>query len=93
MRSSGSWRFTPEVSREGDAYTAWSERLPGIVGEGETPGEAIESFWQLAEFMRDEMAIPEWPHSREGWEDIFPELAGLDDACAEDECGSGGQRD
>lgn len=29
--------------------------------------------------MRDEMAVPGWPHSREGWSEVFPELAGLDD--------------
>jgi predicted RNase H-like HicB family nuclease len=90
VTSSESWRFTPEVTREGDCYTAWSKRLPGMFGEGDTPEEAIESFWQFAELMRDEMAIPEWPHSREGWEDVFPELAGLDDARADDEWNPGG---
>lgn len=34
--------------------------------------------------MRDEMAIPAWPHSREGWSEVFPELAGLDDDLPDD---------
>jgi hypothetical protein len=44
VTSSESWRFTPEVTREGDGYTAWSERLPGMLGEGDTPEQAIENF-------------------------------------------------
>ncbi|HEX8693829.1 MAG TPA: hypothetical protein VF746_15510 [Longimicrobium sp.] len=84
MDASERWRVKMEVTRDGDAYTAWSEQLPGVYGEGGTEDEAIESFWEFVDFMRDEMAVPAWPHSREGWSEVFPELAGLDDDSPDD---------
>ena len=50
-----------------------------VPAEPRSEEEAVEGFWQFVDFMRDEMAVPAWPHSREGWSEVFPELAGLDD--------------
>jgi hypothetical protein len=53
-----------------------------VFGEGETREEAIDSFWEMVDFIGGLARAPNWPHDRspyvDAWETIDDEAAAGD---------------
>lgn len=63
------WNHEPDVAPQGDEFLASSEAFPGVYGEGETREEAIDSFWQMVDFIGQLARAPDWPHDRSPYVD------------------------
>lgn len=74
MSTFNRWNLEPDVVPQGDEFLASSEAFPGVYGEGETREEAVESFWQMVDFIGELARAPDWPHDRspyvDEWETI-----------------------
>lgn len=71
MSPSNRWNHEPDVARQGEEFLASSSAFPGVFGEGETREEAIESFWQMVEFIGELAQAPDWPHDRTPYVDAW----------------------
>jgi hypothetical protein len=76
------WNHAPDVAPQGDEFLASSAAFPGVFGEGETREEAIDSFWEMVDFIGGLARAPNWPHDRspyvDAWETIDDETVGSD---------------
>lgn len=74
MSKPNRWNMEPDVEPQGDEFLASSQAFPGVYGEGETREEAIESFWEMVDFIGGLARAPDWPHDRspyvDEWETI-----------------------
>lgn len=73
------WNYEPDVVLQGNEFLASSRVFPGVFGEGETREEAIDSFWEMVEFIGGLGRGPDGPHSREPYVD---ERETLDDGAS-----------
>lgn len=71
--------------RSCERFLASSEQFPGVFGEGETPEEATESFWEMVDFIGELASRPDWPHPRDDFERAMHERG--DDALPADDDG------
>lgn len=75
MNQFNRWNMEPDVAPQGDEFLASSEAFPGVYGEGETREEAIDSFWEMVDFIGGLARAPDWPHDRAPYVDEW-ETAG-----------------
>lgn len=78
------WNHEPDVLPQGAEFLASSGAFPGVYGEGETREEAIDSFWQMVDFIGELARAPEWPHDRSPYVDPWESVGDAGDADAED---------
>jgi hypothetical protein len=79
------WNHEPDVEPQGEEFLASSSAFPGVYGEGETREEAIESFWQMVDFIGGLARAPDWPHDRSPYVDDWETLAEDEFAPGEDD--------
>jgi hypothetical protein len=75
MSTFNRWNLEPDVVPQGEEFLASSEKFPGVYGEGETREEAIDSFWEMVDFIGELARAPDWPHDRTPYVDEW-ETAG-----------------
>lgn len=84
MSAFNRWNLEPDVVPQGEEFLASSEAFPGVYGEGETREEAIDSFWEMVDFIGGLARAPDWPHDRspyvDEWEALGDDVASEDDA-------------
>lgn len=75
MSTFNRWNLEPDVVPQGEEFLASSEKFPGVYGEGETREEAVDSFWEMVDFIGELARAPDWPHDRTPYVDEW-ETAG-----------------
>jgi hypothetical protein len=83
MSKHNRWNHVPDVEPQGEEFLASSNAFPGVYGEGETREEAIESFWEMVDFIGGLARAPDWPHDRspyvDEWETVGDAVLPSDD--------------
>jgi hypothetical protein len=84
MSKHNRWNHVPDVEPQGDEFLASSNAFPGVYGEGETREEAIESFWEMVDFIGGMARAPDWPHDRSPYLDEWETVGDVVDTHDED---------
>ena len=78
MENADRERVQPSVIEDGEWFVAQSDAFPAANGQGRTREEAIASFWDAVELIREDQAsggaLPSAADPRAGWEESFAEL-------------------